>query len=278
MIMSAVTSLDTPVPRKKTVSERKRRARQVLLQDNLARALIVFLGFVLWQVGVNQKFIDPFLMGEPRGIALEAWRMIETGQLLTDVVATVQATITGFLGGSILGSLCGLALWYARRLARILDPFFIALNSLPKIALAPMIIIWFGSGIFSKIALAFIATFVVSLLTAYQGSHQIDANLVNMMRSLGATKRQIFAKLVIPATMPWIISAFRLNIGFALIAEVGGEFIASEVGLGHLIFVNGNLFNLNAVWVGVLALMIVAACLYLFVTRIEKRLFAWAKH
>ncbi|MBX6391969.1 MAG: ABC transporter permease [Burkholderiales bacterium] len=276
--MSAVTSLDTPVPRKKTVSERKRRARQVLLQDNLARALIVFLGFVLWQVGVNQKFIDPFLMGEPRGIALEAWRMIETGQLLTDVVATVQATITGFLGGSILGSLCGLALWYARRLARILDPFFIALNSLPKIALAPMIIIWFGSGIFSKIALAFIATFVVSLLTAYQGSHQIDANLVNMMRSLGATKRQIFAKLVIPATMPWIISAFRLNIGFALIAEVGGEFIASEVGLGHLIFVNGNLFNLNAVWVGVLALMIVAACLYLFVTRIEKRLFAWAKH
>lgn len=275
--MGIATSFDTPAPRK-AVSERKRRALQVMLQDNLARLLIVAIGFFLWQAGVSQKVIDPFLMGEPKGIALEAWRMIGTGQLLTDTIATVQATISGFLGGSILGSLCGLALWYARRLARILDPFFIALNSLPKIALAPMIIIWFGSGMFSKIALAFIATFVVSLLTAYQGSHQIDQNLVNMMRSLGATKRQIFAKLVIPATMPWIISAFRLNIGFALIAEVGGEFIASDVGLGRLIFVNGNLFNLNAVWVGVFTLMVVAACLYFLVTQFEKRLFSWAKH
>lgn len=204
--------------------------------------------------------------------------MIGTGQLLTDTIATVNATVTGFLGGSILGSLFGLLLWYAKRLARILDPFFIALNGLPKISLAPMIIIWFGSGMFSKVALAFIATFVVAVLTAYQGTHQIDQNLVNMMRSLGATKRQIFAKLVMPATMPWIISAFRLNIGFALIAEIGGEFIASDKGLGRLIFVNGNLFNLNAVWVGVFTLMVVAATLYLVISEVEKRLFSWSKH
>jgi NitT/TauT family transport system permease protein len=276
--MSTATTLTDAATKRKTVSERKRKARQVFLQDNLARLLIIGVVLFLWQVGVNHKLIDPFLMGSPLGIGTEAWRMISTGQLFTDTVATVQATVAGFLGGSILGSLCGLLLWYAKRLARILDPFFIALNGLPKIALAPMIIIWFGSGMFSKIALAFIATFVVAVLTAYQGSHQIDQSLVNMMRSLGATKRQIFAKLVIPATMPWIISAFRLNIGFALIAEVGGEFIASDKGLGRLIFVNGNLFNLNAVWVGVFALMAVAATLYFLVTQVEKRLFAWSKH
>ncbi|MDX5363052.1 MAG: ABC transporter permease [Pseudazoarcus pumilus] len=276
--MSTTTTLTDAATKRKTVSERKRKARQIFLQDNLARLLIIGVVLFLWQVGVNHKLIDPFLMGSPLGIGTEAWRMISTGQLFTDTVATVQATVAGFLGGSILGSLCGLLLWYAKRLARILDPFFIALNGLPKIALAPMIIIWFGSGMFSKIALAFIATFVVAVLTAYQGSHQIDQSLVNMMRSLGATKRQIFAKLVIPATMPWIISAFRLNIGFALIAEVGGEFIASDKGLGRLIFVNGNLFNLNAVWVGVFALMAVAATLYFLITQVEKRLFAWSKH
>lgn len=276
--MSTATTLTDAATKRKTVSERKRKARQVFLQDNLARLLIIGVVLFLWQVGVNHKVIDPFLMGSPQGIGAEAWRMIGTGQLFTDTVATVQATVAGFLGGSILGSLFGLLLWYAKRLARILDPFFIALNGLPKIALAPMIIIWFGSGMFSKIALAFIATFVVAVLTAYQGSHQIDQSLVNMMRSLGATKRQIFAKLVIPATMPWIISAFRLNIGFALIAEIGGEFIASDRGLGRLIFVNGNLFNLNAVWVGVFTLMVVAATLYFLITQIEKRLFAWSKH
>lgn len=276
--MSTTSTLSDAATKRKTVSERKRKARQVFLQDNIARLLIIGMVLFLWQVGVNHKVIDPFLMGSPLGIGTEAWRMIGTGQLFTDTVATVQATVAGFLGGSILGSLFGLLLWYAKRLARILDPFFIALNGLPKIALAPMIIIWFGSGMFSKIALAFIATFVVAVLTAYQGSHQIDQSLVNMMRSLGATKRQIFAKLVIPATMPWIISAFRLNIGFALIAEIGGEFIASDRGLGRLIFVNGNLFNLNAVWVGVFTLMVVAATLYFLITQIEKRLFAWSKH
>lgn len=264
--------------KRKVMSDRKRKARQVFLQDNLARLLLIAIVMFLWQVGVNHKLIDPFLMGSPLGIASEAWRMIGTGQLLTDTIATVNATVAGFLGGSILGSLFGLLLWYAKRLARILDPFFIALNGLPKISLAPMIIIWFGSGMFSKIALAFIATFVVAVLTAYQGTHQIDQNLVNMMRSLGATKRQIFSKLVMPATMPWIISAFRLNIGFALIAEIGGEFIASDKGLGRLIFVNGNLFNLNAVWVGVFTLMVVAATLYLAISEVEKRLFSWSKH
>ena len=214
-------------------------------------------------------------MGSPGGIAIEAWRQLQSGQLLSDTWTTLYATIVGFLLGSIGGSMAGLLLWYSRHVARIIDPFVVALNGLPKISLAPMIIIWFGSGMLSKVALAFIATFIVALLSAYQGTHQIDANLVNLMRSLGATKRQIFLKVVVPATLPWIISAFRLNIGFALIAEIGGEFIASDKGLGRSIFVAGNLFNLNAVWVGVLTLMLVAIALYLVVSRIERYLLPW---
>ena len=246
------------------------------ITDNLWRGAIIATVLALWQLAVNVGWVNPFLMGSPEGIAKEAFRLIDSGQLLDDTLTTVYATVVGFLLGSTLGSISGLALWYSSTVARVIDPFMVALNGLPKIALAPMIIIWFGSGMLSKVALAFVATFVVALLSAYQGTHQIDDNLVNLMRSLKATRRQIFAKLVIPATLPWIISALRLNIGFALIAEIGGEFIASDKGLGRMIFVAGNLFNLNAVWVGVIVLMLVATALYVVVSRIEKSILSWS--
>lgn len=252
-----------------------RTGKNALLTDNLWRGAGLAAIIALWQFGVGVGWINPFLMGSPAGIVNEAWRLIQSGQLLNDTVATVYATVVGFLMGSILGSVCGLMLWFSRTTARIIDPFVVALNGLPKIALAPMIIIWFGSGMTSKIALAFIATFIVALLSAYQGTHQIDTNLVNLMRSLGASRREIFTKVVVPATLPWIISAFRLNIGFALIAEIGGEFISSDRGLGRMIFVAGNLFNLNVVWVGVITLMVVAIVLYVIVSQVEKRLLPW---
>lgn len=252
-------------------------ARNTLFTDNLWRGAGLALVIIVWQVGVSVGWINSFLMGSPAGIANEAWRLIQSGQLLNDTVATVYATVVGFLAGSILGSIAGLLLWFSRTTARIIDPFVVALNGLPKIALAPMIIIWFGSGMFSKIMLAFVATFVVALLSAYQGTHQIDRNLINLMRSLGASRREIFTKVVAPATLPWIISAFRLNIGFALIAEIGGEFISSDRGLGRMIFVAGNLFNLNVVWVGVIMLMIVAIVLYIIVSQVAKLLLPWEK-
>ena len=242
---------------------------------NLLRIAMIAAVLVAWQIAADQGAINAFLMGSPAGIYKEAVRLLGTGQLWDDTFATVHATIIGFLVGSLTGAFCGLLLWCFPYVARILDPFFVALNGLPKIALAPMIIIWFGSGMLSKVALAFVATFIVSLLSAYQGTHQIDSSLVNLMRSLGATKRLIFLKLVIPATLPWIIASFRLNIGFALIAEIGGEFIASDKGLGRMIFVSGNLFNLNAVWVGIMMLMVVAVTLYAIVSRVEKHILPW---
>lgn len=250
-------------------------ARNTFLTDNLWRGAAFAIVVILWQIGTDLGWINAFLMGSPLGIVEEASRLIQSGQLLSDTIATVYATVTGFLIGSTLGSIAGLLLWFSRTTARILDPLVVALNGLPKIALAPMIIIWFGSGMFSKIMLATVATFVVALLSAYQGTHQIDRNLINLMRSLGASRQEIFTKVVAPATLPWIISAFRLNIGFALIAEIGGEFISSDRGLGRMIFVAGNLFNLNVVWVGVTMLMIVAIALYVLITQIEKRLLPW---
>ncbi|EHT12856.1 MULTISPECIES: ABC transporter permease [Klebsiella] len=255
---------------------RQRKKRWLsMLRDNGWRVLLVVVIVAFWQFGVSIGLVNAFLMGSPAGIWLEFVRLISNGELLQNTSVTVYATITGFVLGSLLGSFSGLLLWHTPILARILDPFFIALNSLPKIALAPIIIIWFGSGLFSKIALAFIATYVVALISAWQGTHQIDDSQVNLMRSLGANRNQIFRKVVVPSTLPWIISAFRLNIGFALIADIGGEFISSDYGLGKMIFVAGNLFNLNVVWVGVFTLLVVALVLYLIVVQLQRRLLPW---
>jgi NitT/TauT family transport system permease protein len=246
-----------------------------LLMTYLWRILIIVGIVILWEVAAELAWINSFLLGSPSGILNETIRMSQSGQLLSDTTATVTATIIGFIIGSLLGSFIGLVMWYSLTLAKVFDPFFVALNGLPKIALAPMIIIWFGTGMFSKVALAAIATFVVALLTAYQGTHQIDHTQVNLLKTFGAKRSQIFLKIVVPSSLPWIISAFRLNIGFALIAVVGGEFISSEKGLGRMVFVAGNLFNLNAVWVGVLTLMLVATVLYVIVTKLEDKLLPW---
>lgn len=269
-----------PVPKAAAVKAAARKRKPFQWKNsfwiaNLLRISMIAAVLAAWQIAADQGAINAFLMGSPAGIYQEAVRLVETGQLWQDTYATVHATLIGFLVGSLSGAFCGLLLWCFPYVARILDPFFVALNGLPKIALAPMIIIWFGSGMLSKVALAFVATFIVSLLSAYQGTHQIDASLVNLMRSLGATKRLIFLKLVFPSTLPWIIASFRLNIGFALIAEIGGEFIASDKGLGRMIFVSGNLFNLNAVWVGIMMLMVVAVVLYVIVSKIEKNILPW---
>jgi len=262
-------------------SEFVRKRQAAAVKDWLTIALwrLAIIGVVLgiWEALVRGGAVNAFLLGSPSAIAKMAASMISSGQLMEDAYATVRATVTGFGIGSAVGSLAGLLLWFSRTVSRIVDPFVVALNGVPKIALAPMIIIWFGSGIFSKIVLAAVSTFIVALLSAYQATHQIDDSQVNLMKSFGASKLQIFAKIIVPSSLPWIISAFRINIGLALVSVVGGEFISSDKGLGHMIFVEGNLFNLPAVWVGVFTLMIVAALLYACVSMLESRLLPWSE-
>lgn len=240
-----------------------------------ARIAIVVVILALWEFAVSKGAVDGFLMGSPSAIWRVGLAMLTSGQLFRDVSATIYATIVGFLIGSLLGSVCGLLLWYFKGFAKVIDPFAVALNGVPKIALAPMIVIWFGTDIFSKIVLAIISTFVVALLSAYQATNQIEESQINLMRSFGATRTQIFTKIIVPASLPWIISAFRINIGLSLVSVIGGEFISSDRGLGHMVFVEGNLFNLPAVWVGVIMLVIVAISLYSLVGYAEKKLLPW---
>lgn len=226
--------------------------------------------FGLWEIAIRAQWLPVYLYGQPSGIAGKFVTLIADGSLIQSTLVTGFESLVGFVIGCFFGSVAGLALWLTPRLALVLRPFIVAINGLPKIALAPLIIVWFGIGIESKIAVAAIITFIVSLMTAFSGAQEVDQDLIRLMRSLGATQRQTFVKIVAPATMPWIISGLRLNVGFALIGAVVGEYIAAKQGLGYLVYYAGTLYDLNAVWVGLFALMLLALVLDYAVTLLER--------
>lgn len=232
--------------------------------------LVSFLA--LWEVAIRAEWLPVYLYGQPTGIWRELVKGIQSGALPRDTWITAQETVIGFIIGSVTGSLAGLALWLSPTAAAVLRPLLVALNGLPKIALAPLIIVWFGVGLESKIAIAAIITFIVAMLTSFAGSQEVDDDYVRMLKSLGASRLQIFRMVIIPGTIPWIASAFRLNIGFAMIGAVVGEYISAEAGLGHHVYYSGTLYNLNAVWGGILALMILALILDAIVGWIERRM------
>jgi len=265
----------TPLQKRKT----RRNRRGVSWDSALGRATLqaaaVIGFFALWEIGVRMGWISAFLVGSPFGIFSMAFKMIASGELLSDTWYTLFEAILGFVIGTIFGSLLGLALWYSVFVARLVEPFIVAINSVPKIALAPIVVLWFGTGLVSKVALSVSLTAIVALIAAYQAAKDADVDLQSLLISMGADKHQVFFKAVVPSTLPSIIATFRINIGFGLVGAVVGEFISSQRGLGHLIYTASSLYDLNTVWVGLFTLMIMGFVLYYVIDMIERASLPW---
>jgi NitT/TauT family transport system permease protein len=236
-------------------------------------AVVTFFG--VWEIGVRAGYISAFLVGSPFGIFTIGFKMIASGELLSDTWYTLFEAILGFVIGTIFGSLLGLALWYSVFVARLVEPFIVAINSVPKIALAPIVVLWFGTGLVSKVALSVSLTAIVALIAAYQAAKDADVDLQSLLISMGADKHQVFFKAVVPSTLPSIIATFRINVGFGLVGAVVGEFISSQRGLGHLIYTASSLYDLNTVWVGLFTLMIMGFILYYVIDSIERVSLPW---
>ena len=226
----------------------------------------------LWEIGARAGWIDAFFWSQPSAIADTLAIFFTTGDAWTDISFTFRSTIFGFLLGTTAGSLLGLSFWWSRNYAAVVQPYIICLESIPKLALAPLIILVFGIGLVSKVAVATALTLVVSTLTAYAGVKALDPDGEKLFYSLGATRMQVFRKLVVPFCLPWIISVLRVNIGLALTGAIVGEFIASQHGLGRAILYAGQTYDIALVWVAVLVLSTLAMVMYAMVSWLESML------
>jgi NitT/TauT family transport system permease protein len=264
-----------PLPKRTSRNSRRRLSFDTAFGRALLQVAGVAAFFALWEIGVRVGWISAFLVGSPSGIFSFGTKMLLSGELLSDTWYTLFEAILGFVIGTICGSLLGLALWYSVFVARLVEPFIVAINSVPKIALAPIVVLWFGTGLVSKVALSVSLTAIVALIAAYQAAKDADVDLQSLLISMGADKHQVFFKAVVPSTLPSIIATFRINIGFGLVGAVVGEFISSQRGLGHLIYTASSLYDLNTVWVGLFTLMVVGFVLYYVIDIIERTSLPW---
>jgi NitT/TauT family transport system permease protein len=253
---------------------RRFRSAAIVLATQMA-LLAVLLGF--WDhVTANNKQAA-FMFGSPSAIAGFLGQMVRDGSLWRDSYVTGLETLLGFLVGNFVGTVIGLSLWYSRFVSRVVEPFVIALGSIPIIALAPIIIIWFGTGLISKVAMSTLSVVIVALVTSYKGAVGVDADQINLMRTLGASKFQIFRKLVVPASLTDIFAGLKLTVGFALIGAIVGEFMSSSEGLGHAIFKAGSLYIIPKVFAALVATIALALLLTFVVGRIERLLMPWRR-
>ena len=230
---------------------------------------LAFGSIALWELLARLHLINPFLWSMPSLIAAEFVRTLRDGSLYTDASFTFTATIAGFIIGTISGSAIGLSFWWSTWYAKVMEPFLIVFEGLPKLALAPIVVLALGLGMASKIGMAVALTIVISGLTTYAGMRAVDRDLVRLVFSLGATRWQVFSKVILPGTFPAILSAMRINIGLALAGAIVGEFIGSQHGLGRSIEYAGQTYNIALIWSGVFTLSILSVVLYLVTSWLE---------
>ena len=246
---------------------RSQRRRRRLVRT--AQAAILVLFFALWEVLARLGVIDSFILSQPSRI-LRTWANMAENNFVLHIGVTVFETLAGFLLGAALGTGLAVALWWNDFIAKVSEPYLVVLNSLPKIALGPVIIILVGAGTEAIIFMALAISTIVTVLEMLSGFRRTDGEYIRMARSFGANKRQIFLKIVFPYNITTLFNSLKINIGLSLVGVIAGEFLVSKAGLGYLIVYGGQVFKLDLVMASVLVLSIVAALMYEGVVLLER--------
>lgn len=235
----------------------------------LYRVAPLLLFLFVWEVLSRRSNEFAYFFGKPSKIgAYFIWKTIDFS-LPNDFAVTFVEVLAGFIVGNILGTAIGLGLWYSKTAFEIARPYIITLGSAPIFALAPVLVIWFGTGLFFKIMIATLSTLFIALSQAYTGASEVGNEYLRLMQSFGATKHQTFRKVIAPSALVWVISAFRINVGFAVLGAFIGEYISSNEGLGHLILVASGLTDMSLVLCGILLLACIALFLNYTVSAVE---------
>ncbi len=230
--------------------------------------LISFL--LIWELLARFKIIDSFLMSQPTKIFKTIKELGASGELGLHIFTTLYETLLGFFIATLLGTVIALILWWSNTLRKILEPYIVVLNSLPKIALGPIIIVWFGAGTKSIVFMAIIITLIVTIITMENGFLSTDKEKIKLLKSMGANRLQILLKLVIPASIPTLVSCLKINVGMAWIGSIMGEYLVSKQGIGYLIVYGGQVFKLDLVMSSTVILCALAGIMYALVVLLEK--------
>jgi NitT/TauT family transport system permease protein len=237
--------------------------------------VLVGVCFLLLWEWVAGPFIDPFFISEPTAIWKKLVHLAGSGALLNHLSITLYATVLGFAIGSIVGFSTGFVFGRFQLVADVFDPYITAIYSLPKIALAPLFIMWFGIGIESKIAMAAVIVFFLVFLNTYSGVRDVNKIYIDTFKVIGATELQILRHVVWPSATTWVLTGLKVSVPYALIGTVVGEFMSSNRGMGYLIAESSALFDTAGVFAGLLVLGVVGAFINSMLKRVERRLLRW---
>ena len=247
-----------------------RGVKQKNIVVNVARFAALFLLLIFWELSAQLAWVNPFITSSPSRICKTIADLYRDGALFLHVGTTLWETILGFFIAVASGYLIALLLWWSEATRKILEPYFVVLNALPKIALGPLIIIWCGTGSEAIVFMTVLIGLIVAILNMLSGFMATDENKLLLLKSMGATKLQILTKLVVPSSLPSFISMLKINVGMAWIGSIMGEYIVSKAGIGYLIVYGGQVFKLDLVMSAVIILCLLAALMYAAVAFLEK--------
>jgi len=249
---------------------RRMKAQKILVHTT--QLFILVSMFVLWELLANASIIDPFITSQPSRVVKTILTLYEEGMLFKHIGVTSLETIVGFVLGTLFGTVVAIVLWWSEFLSKVSEPYLVVLNSLPKIALGPVFIVWIGAGPAAIIVMTLAISLIVTILEVLSGFLAVDQEKIKLVQTFGGTKYQVLTKVVLPATFPTIISALKINVGLSWVGVIVGEFLVSKAGLGYLIVYGGQVFQLDLVMTSVLILGIAAALMYQGVVYLERLL------
>lgn len=252
--------------------------RHVRMRKNIIRltqCLLLVSFFVLWEVAANQDWIDPFIFSQPSRMLTACIKMVGDGSLWIHIGTTLYETVVGFVLGTVFGTIIAIVLWWNHFISDVTEPYLVVLNSLPKTALAPIIIVWLGNNMTSIIATALMTSVIVTIMTVLGGFIAIDSDKIKLIQTFGGTKRQVLTKVILPASIPTMVNALKINVGLSFVGVIVGEFLVAQAGLGYLIVYGSQVFKLDWVMLSVIILAILAALMYQCIVLLEKKFMKW---
>lgn len=245
---------------------RRERRQRILVQVSRVLLLFGFLG--IWELLARTGTVNPMLTSYPSAVWPTFLDLLQNGNLMLHTWATFRATVIGFVVSMVVGVALAAALWWSDFVHKVLDPFLVIANAMPKIAFVPIFYIWLGSE-YSVYGMAVAISIFITIMVAYEGFRGIDPNKIKLARTLGASRAQVLTMVVLPGSVPTLLAALKMNIGLALVGVIVGEFQSASEGLGFLIINGSQVFKLNIVMTSIVVLAVMSGVMYLLVARLE---------